>query len=300
MRENTAANSKLLPLIPLIDKRKIVNMNIRNFTLIVIAIVHFGIGNSLYAMDDAATPTSSLWEIILRSSNEPHREQDHLEDAQQAINNGADIESRYRNCTPIMYAVLAKKKFLVSLLIHAGANINATTERESLSLLMLANNTKDNNAIFRQLLEAGANTDCQNLHAGDTVLHMIGIHDLSLEVAEERLCWLLHYGANTALRNHAGLTPFDQTSELIQQRDPMRRALAWVSPARDEDLFLELDILSLGTNHPAYKTFLHERVAEMCKEHNAENVHTMIREQQIYGPDASKRRLKLKTLEPNQ
>ncbi len=268
-------------------------MNLRNFTLTVIAMAHFGSGNGLYAMDDTPTPISDLWEIILfRRGYDPLTEQD-LEDAQQAINNGADIESKYASLTPIMHAVLSEQKPLVTMLIRAGANVNATSAPEALSPLMLANNIKEDNVIFRQLLEAGANTDHQNTHAGETVLHMIGIHSLSLQVDVERLCWLLHYGANTALRNHAGLTPLEQSSQPIQQLD-LTINFMWLLPARNESLFLKRKILTEKTNHPAYKKFLHERVAEICEKHNAENVHAMIRDRAIYGRDARRYTHKLK------
>ena len=204
-------------------------MNFRNFLFIVIAMAHFGVGNGLYAMDNTPTLTSNLWDIILRPSDEPqHAEQD-LEDAQQAINNGADIESTFLACTPVMWAVSVEKKFLISLLIRAGANINATTDGESMSPLMLANKTKKNNPIFCQLLEAGANANFQHSHTGDTLLHLIGINDLSLEVAAERLCWLLHYGANKLYATMRALLHLSRLTSSSSERAASRRALLHLS-----------------------------------------------------------------------
>ncbi len=292
-------------------------MNFRNFLFIVIAMAHFGVGNGLYAMDNTPTPTSNLWDIILRPSDEPqHAEQD-LEDAQQAINNGADIESTFLACTPVMWAVSVEKKFLISLLIRAGANINATTDGESMSPLMLANKTKKNNPIFCQLLEAGANANFQHSHTGDTLLHLIGINDLSLEVAAERLCWLLHYGANTALRNHAGLTPLEQTNQLIQRTSslaarltpleqsnriqPTTRSTMQLFLAREKNLLLKRDLLAQGTEHPRYQEFLIStpflsfQLEKMCREQGV-SLQQLVSDQQIYGPDARKYSRKFKTL----
>ena len=71
------------------------------------------------------------------------------------------------------------------------------------------------------------------------MLHMIGIHDLSLEVAEDILYVHSVYGANTALHNSAGLTPFDPGLAV----DPA--TMQYTAPSRgshqqSDDLFLKL------------------------------------------------------------
>ena len=235
-------------------------MNIRTILFIAITLANFGI-NELYAMDTVEAATEKLWAIMKREGLNPYTPKE-LAEAQQAIDNGADIERVLDDFDPLHLTAAYRQEHLVDFLLKAGVDLNKPRGKMEHTLLMWFQRIATM-PIFLQLA-VGTNLNHQDAN-GNTLLHHAGDY-VPLEVMKQQICCLLFYGADTTIRNHSNYLACEKCIHGLiggliydpfcdANRAPLKRELS-----------------TQGKEHPAYKEFLdskpfQDHQDEMCRKH---------------------------------
>jgi ankyrin repeat protein len=120
------------------------------------------------------------------------------------IDAGADLNAKdYRNETPLLqYTIRAGQVYdnsIPKILIEAGANLDMQNERGDTSLHLAIK--RGNRKLSKMLIESGANLDVQN-NSNYTPLHLAILEEMS-DLAKE----IIESGANLDLQDEFGDTP---------------------------------------------------------------------------------------------
>jgi ankyrin repeat protein len=130
-----------------------------------------------------------------------------LEDVQEFLSAGADVNIQGRNdYTPLMMALDDDNRDVVILLLEAGADVNACTEK-GITPLRIAVLTRDNLEIIRLLLDAGADVNAGD-NTGTTPLMIALQREFNIDVVN----LLLDSGADVMARDNRGRCPEDLVS----------------------------------------------------------------------------------------
>ena len=138
------------------------------------------------------------------------------EAARVLVNHGANPNLRdVKGCSPLHYAVMTPRSGeIISVLLDAGADVNAINNDMDTPLSMLRvvfiefKDFATMQTVLNQLVQAGADINCRDKF-GDTLLHVAANND-NAALAEA----VLALGADRALVNHSGDTPYDIASRL--------------------------------------------------------------------------------------
>lgn len=140
-----------------------------------------------------------------------------IEYCKDLIAHGADLEARYKDMTPLHWAVIERNIELVKLLIQAGADIESRDKSEFTPLLLATvgiHNKSMDIVIFKLLLAAGANLEARS-NNGCTTLHYAAWNDKA-----EVVRYLLNIGYPKDVLDEHNATPWNYAKPTIKAEFP--------------------------------------------------------------------------------
>jgi ankyrin repeat protein len=143
------------------------------------------------------------------------------QEAQVAISKGADVKSRFGGMTPLMYAAAYNKDpEVITVLLKAGADIEARDSAHGGTALMWAATFNSNPEVITTLLKAGANVNAQDGY-DYTPLMIAASHTKNPEV----IMTLLKAGEDVRVKNNLGRTALDYAkgNESLQGTDALKQ-----------------------------------------------------------------------------
>jgi len=170
----------------------------------------------------------------------------------ELIAKGADVNARedIAGYSPLQLAAQAGNSEIVSLLLAAGANLNATDKRGNTALLSVRDGARGDQqanqvlAITRRLLAAGINVNAQDVQGESALIHTMRFSNVLRQYEIARM--LVEHGANVNAYNHYHGTVLDVAR---QREHPNQKIVDWLI-VHGAKSHTELGLVLKGHNEP--------------------------------------------------